>query len=133
MPLAVDVLVAASVDRWSTDEDGCGTSTSAVLPSVTSLAWNPSSTCPASAAVKLFLAPRFPMRPIGGVLSRANDLYFGHKLVAQSGRYLGGEDWFAGIRDSFGAATSRDLLGGMTSSAVQAAMLIRRGLLSSRF
>ena len=67
MPLATDVLPAGSGDRRSTDEDGWSADKtgdngaspmSAAVPNDASLAWNASSTCRASAAIKLFFAPR---------------------------------------------------------------------------
>ena len=50
-----------------------------------SLAWNASSTRRASAAVKLFLAPRIRCAQIGGLVSRSNVLEFSKKLIAQCG------------------------------------------------
>ena len=67
MPLATEVLPAGSGDRRSTDEDGWSADKtgdgetspmSAAVPNDASLAWNASSTCLASAAIKMFLALR---------------------------------------------------------------------------
>jgi len=70
------------------------------------------------------------VRPSCSLLSRANVLQFSQELIAQCDRCLGPKHGLGGI--SVCAATSCDLLGGITLTTVHPTALIRRRFLSSQ-
>ena len=93
MPLATDVPRRVLRDRRSTDEDGRSADKtgdkgaslmSAALPSDASLARNASSTCWASAAIRLFFAPKIRCAQLVASSAEAMRLSSASKSIAQT-------------------------------------------------